>query len=89
MDTPETEPVTQMGALIGELAKALVDDPQRVRVETELFEAETLVRLYVASEDLSKITGKQGRTVRSLRTILGAAAAKTQQRFSLDVQPDA
>ncbi|WP_245536077.1 KH domain-containing protein [Terriglobus roseus] len=70
------------------MATALVDQPDKVRVEAETFETETVLRLYVATDDLGKLIGKQGRTARSLRTILGAAGSKLQQRFSLDVQSE-
>ncbi len=47
-----------------------------------------MLRLYVANDDLGKLIGKQGRTARSLRTILAAAGSKQQHRFSLDVQSE-
>ncbi len=75
-----------MCELMETLAKALVDQPGEVRVEPETGETETVLRLYVAPDDLGKLIGKQGRTARSLRTILGAAGMKLQHRFSLDVQ---
>ena len=43
------------------------------------------MRLQVSPADLGKVIGKQGRTARSLRTILGAASMKLKQRFSLDI----
>jgi predicted RNA-binding protein YlqC (UPF0109 family) len=70
------------------MATALVDQPDKVRVEVESLDTETVLRLYVANDDLGKLICKQGRTARSLRTILGAAASKLQQRFSLDVQSE-
>ena len=42
--------------------------------------------LRVSESDLGKVIGKQGRTARSIRTILGAASMKAQHRFSLDIQ---
>ncbi len=77
-----------MCSLITAMAAALVDSPERVRVEAESFDTETVIRLYVSPDDFGKLIGKQGRTARSLRTILGAAGSKLQHRFSLDVQPD-
>ena len=59
-----------------------------MRVESESLGTETVLRLYVASDDLGKLIGKHGRTARSLRTILSAAGSKLQHRFSLDVQTD-
>ncbi|WP_280138039.1 KH domain-containing protein [Terriglobus roseus] len=74
--------------LISGMATALVDQPEKVRVEAESFDSETVIRLYVAEDDLGKLIGKQGRTARSLRTILGAAGSKLQHRFSLDVKSE-
>ncbi len=79
----------RMCELMTALALALVDSPEQVRVEPETFETETVIRLYVSPDDLGKLIGKQGRTARSLRTILSAAGSKAQHRFSLDVQPAA
>ncbi|SEB40109.1 RNA-binding protein (KH domain) [Terriglobus roseus] len=87
-DTPPPSSVQQMCDLISGMATALVDQPEKVRVEAESFDSETVIRLYVAEDDLGKLIGKQGRTARSLRTILGAAGSKLQHRFSLDVKSE-
>ncbi len=84
----QNESVQRMCDLITGMAVALVDSPERVRVEVESHDAETVLKLYVSPDDLGKLIGKQGRTARSLRTILSAAGSKVQHRFSLDVQPD-
>ena len=77
-----------MCKLMTAMAVALVDSPDQVRVEPESFDTETVLRLYVSPDDVGKLIGKQGRTARSLRTILSAAGSKLQHRFSLDVQSD-
>jgi len=48
----------------------------------------TVLRVRVAPQDIGKVIGKQGRTARSLRTILGAASMKLHHRFSLDILED-
>ena len=74
-----------MKDLIAHLAKALVDKPEDV-VVTELGGAHTsVIEVRVAKEDLGKIIGKQGRTARALRTILGAASAKARKRCVLEI----
>ncbi len=74
-----------MKTLMTEIAQALVDAPEAVQVEA-INEAEsTILRLHVAPSDIGKVIGKQGRTARSLRTILSAASMKLQHRFSLDL----
>ena len=78
--------ISEMRTLILEITKALVDDPEAVRLDTIPSDAGTVVlRLQVSSGDLGKVIGKQGRTARSLRTILGAASMKLKHRFSLDI----
>lgn len=72
--------------LITGIAKALVDSPDNVLVEAIPEENDaTTLRLRVAQSDIGKIIGKQGRTARSLRTILSAASMKMHHRFSLDI----
>ena len=77
-----------MSDLVLEVARALVDSPESVSVEV-VNEAEgTILRLRVAQSDVGKVIGKQGRTARSLRTILSAASMKLRHRFSLDIVED-
>lgn len=77
-----------MKALITEIAKALVDEAEAVEV-TEVPEEDSIVlELRVAKRDLGKVIGKQGRTARSLRTILGAASMKLQRRYTLEIIED-
>jgi len=77
--------VSEMQALMTEITRALVDDADAVRVEVLADQDATVLRLHVAPNDIGKVIGKQGRTARSLRTILGAASMKLQRRFSLDI----
>jgi uncharacterized protein len=74
-----------MQVLMTEIARALVDEPEAVQVEAIQEGESTLLRLRVAPNDIGKVIGKQGRTARSLRTILGAASMKLQHRFGLDI----
>jgi len=74
-----------MKLLLTEIARSLVDDTEAVRVEVLAEQESTVLRLHVAASDIGKVIGKQGRTARSLRTILGAASMKLQRRFSLDI----
>jgi predicted RNA-binding protein YlqC (UPF0109 family) len=74
-----------MQSLMTEIARALVDEPEAVQVEAIQEGESTLLRLRVAPNDIGKVIGKQGRTARSLRTILGAASMKLQHRFGLDI----
>lgn len=78
-------PVINMKELVTEIARALVDDPDHVSVETVADGDATVIRLRVAQSDVGKVIGKQGRTARSMRTILSAASMKLKHRFSLDI----
>jgi predicted RNA-binding protein YlqC (UPF0109 family) len=78
-------PVKSMTELVTEIALALVDDPDSVSVEAIAEGDSTVIRLRVAQSDVGKVIGKQGRTARSMRTILSAASMKLKHRFSLDI----
>jgi predicted RNA-binding protein YlqC (UPF0109 family) len=77
--------VSAMQTLMTEITRALVDDADAVKVEVLTDQDATVLRLHVSPTDIGKVIGKQGRTARSLRTILGAASMKLQRRFSLDI----
>ena len=74
-----------MKDLIERIARALVDNPEAVMVTAIEGNQATVLELKVAKEDLGKIIGKQGRTARSLRTIIGAASAKERRRVVLEI----
>jgi len=71
--------------LVCYIAKALVDNPDQVEVREVLGEQTTVLELKVAPDDLGKVIGKQGRTAKAIRTILGAAAAKAKKRAVLEI----
>ena len=74
-----------MKTLMTEIAQALVDTPEAVHVDAIKEAESTVLRLRVAPSDIGKVIGKQGRTARSLRTILSAASMKLHHRFALDI----
>jgi len=78
----------RMRQLILEIVQALVDQPDGVSVELIEDHEATILQVRVAPQDIGKVIGKQGRTARSLRTILGAASMKLRHRFSLDIIED-
>ena len=78
-----------MVELVREIASALVDSPESVVVEALPDGDGTMLRLRVAATDVGKVIGKQGRTARSIRTILSAASMKQKHRFGLDIVEDA
>lgn len=74
-----------MQELIAHIAKSLVDQPEKVNVSKAVNEDTVTLELTVASEDLGKVIGKQGRTARAMRSILSATAAKENLRSRLDI----
>ncbi len=74
-----------MRELVENIAKALVDSPEEVNVAEVVGEQTTVLELRVAQPDLGKVIGKQGRTARAIRTILGAAGMKLRKRFVLEI----
>ncbi|MBI3456427.1 MAG: KH domain-containing protein [Candidatus Rokubacteria bacterium] len=74
-----------MRELVEFIAKALVDEPEAVRVNEVEGEKVTVIELRVAPGDIGKVIGKQGRTARSIRTILSAAATKLRKRAVLEI----
>ncbi len=74
-----------MKELVEGIARALVDSPDEVNVRTVETEQTTLLELRVADSDRGRVIGKQGRTARSIRTLLGAAGMKLNRRFTLEI----
>jgi len=74
-----------MKELIEQIVKALVDNPDEVSVHSIEGEQTTVLELRVAQPDLGKVIGRQGRTARSIRTILSAAGMKVNKRFTLEI----
>ena len=74
-----------MVALMEILAKALVEAPAEVTVEPFEEDGQTVLELIVAEDDLGRVIGRQGRTARSLRTIMNAAALRTRKRYQLEI----
>ncbi|MBI4873147.1 MAG: KH domain-containing protein [Acidobacteria bacterium] len=77
--------MSEIKQLVEDIAKALVDIPDQVAVRAVEGEQVTVLELRVAPSDLGKVIGKQGRTARSIRTLLGAAGMKLNRRFTLEI----
>jgi uncharacterized protein len=74
-----------MKELVQYLAKSLVNNPDSVEVKETQGETASVLELKVAKEDLGRIIGKQGRTARSIRTILNAAASRANRKVVLEI----
>jgi predicted RNA-binding protein YlqC (UPF0109 family) len=71
--------------LVEYIAKALVDHPDQVRVSEIEGEKTSVIELSVAKDDLGKVIGRQGRTARAIRVILGAVSASLGKRSVLEI----
>jgi uncharacterized protein len=73
--------------LVEEIAKALVDKPEEIQVTERVLPGEggTVFALRVAADDVGRVIGKQGRTARSIRSLLLAAGSKTNHRYTLEI----
>jgi predicted RNA-binding protein YlqC (UPF0109 family) len=85
MTQHETAAPNSVVELVREIAQALVDDPAAVDVQSVGRDDNTILELRVAPQDVGKVIGKQGRTARSVRTILGAVSMKLHHRYTLDI----
>ncbi len=74
-----------MRELIEYIAKALVDNPDDVKVFEVEAEVASVLELRVAKSDLGKVIGKEGRTARAMRTLLTAASTKLKKRAMLEI----
>jgi len=71
--------------LVEFLAKQLVNHPEAVEVKETQSDTASILELKVAKEDLGRVIGKQGRTAKSIRTILNAAASRTNRKVVLEI----
>jgi predicted RNA-binding protein YlqC (UPF0109 family) len=72
-------------ALIEQIAKALVDEPGQVSVSQIDDEQGLVLELKVAANDMGKVIGRQGRTVRAMRMLLSASGVRLNKRFTLEI----
>ncbi len=77
--------MSELKELLEEIARALVDKPDEVQVSELAGEQTTVLELRVAQDDLGKVIGRQGRTARAIRTILGAAGMKLRKHFVMEI----
>jgi hypothetical protein len=76
---------TSVAELVREIAQALVDEPAAVEVASVNRDENTVLKLRVAPQDVGKVIGKQGRTARSIRSLLAAAGTKQNKRYTLEI----
>lgn len=77
-----------MQKMIAFFARALVRDPQQVRVEESTSGRQTVYTLHVAPEDMGRIIGRNGRTIMALRTVIAALAVRDRQKVILKIEEE-
>jgi hypothetical protein len=80
-----TEQAPNPKALIEHVAKALVNAPDQVFVETVDEGNELVVELEVAEDDMGRVIGKSGKVARAIRNLLNAAGEKAGKRYELEI----
>ena len=74
-----------MSLLVAQIAQAIVDAPEQVQVAAVEDGDVMVLELRVAPTDIGRVIGRQGRTIKSMRTLVGAASLKLQQRYELEI----
>lgn len=74
-----------MSLLVAQIAQAIVDAPDQVQVAAVEDGDVMVLELRVAPTDIGRVIGRQGRTIKSMRTLVGAASLKLQQRYELEI----
>ena len=74
-----------MQELVEYLAKSLVDEPEKVRVKTVEKDDVVVIELNVAEGDMGKVSGKQGRIAKAIRTVVKAASTKEHKKYTVEI----
>ena len=77
--------MTQLENLLLVLVRALVDEPERVKVSATESDSRVDLELRVAGEDMGRVIGRQGRTIRAIRSVVKAASVKLGKRVNVEV----
>ena len=77
--------MAQLENLLLVLARALVDEPERVQVSSIESDARVNLELRVAPDDMGRVIGRQGRTIRAIRSVVKAASTKLGKRVNVEV----
>ncbi len=75
----------QLESLLLFLARNLVDEPERVEVEARETDSRVDFTLHVAPDDIGKVIGRQGRTIKAIRSVVKAASVKLDRRVNVEV----
>lgn len=79
--------MAQLESLLLVLARSLVDEPERVEVSATESDSRVDLELRVAPDDMGRVIGRQGRTIRAIRSVVKAASVRLGKRVNVEV-PD-
>jgi len=71
--------------LIELIVKGIVDKPDKVEINEVIGEKSSIYEVSVDSDDIGKVIGRQGRNIKSIRTIVNAAAQKDNKRVAIEI----
>lgn len=76
-----------MNELLVQIAKGLVSDPDAVNVTVDDIDEDGVIvyHLHVASDDMGRVIGKQGRIAKAIRTVMRSAANRNNQKISVEI----
>lgn len=74
-----------MKQIVEIIAKSLVDHPEDVVVDEKQEDRTTVFELHVASDDMGKVIGKQGRIAKAMRTVVKAAATRENKKVTVEI----
>ncbi len=74
-----------MKALVENIVKALVDVPEDVNIQETAGESIVILEINVATDDVGKVIGKEGRIANAIRTVVKAAAAKQHKKVTVEI----
>ncbi len=77
-----------MKQLVEMIVKALVDYPESVYINETVGESISILEISVASEDIGKVIGKEGRIANAIRTVIKAAAAKNDKKVTVEIMTE-
>jgi predicted RNA-binding protein YlqC (UPF0109 family) len=77
-----------MKQLVENIVKALVDNPDNVRINETAGESVVILEIHVAGDDIGKVIGKEGRIANAIRTIVKAGAAKAEKKITVEIITD-
>jgi uncharacterized protein len=77
--------VDRLENLLLVLARSIVEEPEKVEVTSTETDSRVDLQLRVAPEDMGKVIGRGGRTIRAIRTVVKAASVKVEKRVNVEV----